>query len=145
VNATPASWHILALGYAVGYGRSFKGSTVSAISVLLAFGASPSVIPIAFSQLLHCDMPKGGPPAVELDDLNDENKIWCNEVAWVKLASTFTLMQRYILLKAATMPKRSPAEHQVAHRHGPDHLPDIHCFLIDQVIAGAKSIDEILN
>jgi hypothetical protein len=132
------------LAFAIMHSENIHADTTLMTATLLSLGASPDVIPSAFYSPYLQDLPELGPSDENLQDLSDENKSWCKDVARMKLARTSTLSQRYYLERAAKTKKPSRRQTQVAQRMKAESLLGIANFLIGQNTAAKALLATLL-
>ena len=132
------------LAFAIMHSENIRADTTLMTATLLSLGASPDVIPLAFYSPYLQDLPEHGPIDENLQDLSDENKSWCKDIARMKLARTSTLSQRYYLERAAKTIKPSRRQTQVAKRMKAESLLGITNFLIGQTTAAKALLATLL-
>lgn len=144
VSATHDQSKVPLLAFAIMNSERIQSDTTLMTATLLSLGAPPDLIPSAFYSPYLKDLPDSGPSNESLEDLTDEQKSWCKDVARGKLARTCSLSQRYYLERAAKTKKPSRRQHQVAQRLKAEPLLGIANFLIGQTITAKALLDTLL-
>ena len=133
------------LTFAITYADTIEQDTTAVVMTLLSLGAEASVIPKAFYSPPLRDVPPLGPDALELTDLEDQNKAWCTDIFIAKLTRTFNLTQRYFIEKKMRSKKPSVRQKQAAEQHHVTPLFHLPFFLIGQGVAVSVLIESLLS
>lgn len=134
------------LGFAITLRQSFRTDMPLVIRTLLSSGASVDVIPRAFYDPLHRDLPEEGPPDDELADMADQDKAWCSSTIRQQMARAlnFSFTIRYVLDLASEDKPLSDAYKELARVHKATGLLGIRYFLIGQTLASGLLIERFL-
>jgi len=145
VTAVHEASQVPLLAFAIMHAETIQTETTQVVATLLSLGASAQVIPSAFYTPFCHDLPDKGPELASLEDLSDENKQWCTEVAREKLARTMNITQRYYLERATKTKKPSVRHRQVALLRNAESLLGIPYFLIGQTTAANLLLQNLLS
>ncbi|KAK3636661.1 hypothetical protein LTR56_000846 [Elasticomyces elasticus] len=132
------------LAYAIMHGEDICSDTTLMTMTLLSLGASPAVIPSPFYSPYLQDLPDCGPSDENLQALTHEQKTWCTDATWAKLARSCSLSQRYYLDRAAKTKKPTRRQQQVAQRTRAEPLLGIANCLIGQTNTAKALLDTLL-
>ncbi|KAK0309977.1 hypothetical protein LTR01_004175 [Friedmanniomyces endolithicus] len=133
------------LAFAVILDENIQTDTTLMTATLLSLGAVPNLIPSAFYSPYLQNLPEHGPSDDDLEDLTDEQKGWCKDMARGKLARTCSLTHRYHLERASKTKKLSHRHYQVAKRTKAEPLLGIANFLIGQTSTAKYLMDTLLT
>lgn len=135
------------LGFAIVHCRSFRKDMPMVVKTLLSLGTSVDVIPGAFYDSLHRDIPEDGPPDEELGDLQEESKKWCVPAARRRIAHAlnFSFTVRYVLHLASRDEPLSGANKKLARVHKSSELLGLRYFLVGQTLASGLLIERFLT
>jgi hypothetical protein len=145
VNAIELKSRIPLLAFAILQENSIQADTTTVVTTLLGLGADTSVIPKAFYSPFSRDLPASGPDAVELTDIEDENKRWCTESIRSKLTTAINLSQRYFLEKYLNRPQPSVRFREAAAKLNATSLFTLHFLMIGQSIALKMLVERLLS
>jgi hypothetical protein len=117
------------------------------VKTLLSLGWSVGAIPRAFYEALHRDLPDGGPPEDDLDDLDDDQKSWCVAPVRQRIAQAlnFSFTIRYVLHLASRDEQLSGANKKLAQVHRASELLGIRYFLVGQTLASSLLTERFLT
>lgn len=130
-GADPEDYHLCfpipLLAFAIIQGRRAIVNTTGVVKQLLAYNASPKVIPQDM-WIRYLDAPKGKGPIYRSGPTS-----WCDENARAELAPALHLTHRYSLYRASMLKKPKAREIQVAAANKMLNMLKIPYFLIGQL------------
>ncbi|KAF1975133.1 P-loop containing nucleoside triphosphate hydrolase protein [Bimuria novae-zelandiae CBS 107.79] len=130
------------LAFTILQGKSQSTNTTEVIKQLLAYGASPLVIPKDMWTKYLSD-----PEATRWRSsiMYDKEAQWCKPEVKVKLAAALHLTHRYLLYRASTLNKPTPRELQLGCDHEIVNLFKVPYFMIGQLPAAKLIMKTVFN
>ncbi|KAK5630607.1 hypothetical protein RRF57_006322 [Xylaria bambusicola] len=112
---------------------------------LLILGADPKVIPATFYQPFNRELPKSGPAEADMNDIHEEDKLWCEPSFRPLLVAALGLTERYLLNRAVRLQPPSGRKLILARRKNAEALLGINFLVIGQEMAVDSLKRSLLN
>ncbi|KAI0196354.1 P-loop containing nucleoside triphosphate hydrolase protein [Astrocystis sublimbata] len=135
LNATHGASGMPLIAFIILRGDRPRLQSTEILRELLSLGASPFVIPAAFYQRFNRELPEFGPVETDLDDIQEDNKLWCKPHVRTLLSAALSLTQRYLLDRAARVKPVSERKRILARKKNAVALLGLNLLIIGQEMA----------
>ncbi len=135
LNATHEASGLPLIAFAILRGCRPRLQSTEMLRELLSLGTSPLVIPAAFYRPFNRELPKSGPVEADLNDIQEDNKLWCKPGLRRLLSAALSLTQRYLLDRAARAKPNSGRKRILVHRKNAEALLGLNLLIIGQEMA----------
>ncbi|KAI0532320.1 P-loop containing nucleoside triphosphate hydrolase protein [Xylaria digitata] len=143
LNATHEASGLPLIAFAILRACRLRSQSTKILRELLSLGADPKVIPTAFYQPFLRELPKSGPTEADLDDIQEDNKLWCKPGFRQLLSAALSILQRYLLDRASRAKPNSGRKRVLVNRKNAEALLGLNLLIIGQEMA-AESLKSTL-